>query len=212
MASAARKERVKKARAGAYREIVLEAAERVFAEHGYEGAKMQDIAAEAGLALATVYGAVGGKEDLYGAIHAERGQALLAEAAERSARARSPREALGLGVEAYVAFLARHPAYLRIHLKESQPWALSPRFRTEIQRRQWRQGLELTVAVFRAGIADGTFVADDPERMARLMIATHQVFLVDWVESDMEEPTAALVARMVAHLERAFLTPALQLS
>lgn len=203
-ATAARKERVKKARNGAYRQIVLAAAERVFADRGYDGARMQDIAAEAGLALATLYGAAGGKEDLYGAIHAERGEALLAEAAAKSAKARSPRDALRLGVEAYVAFFAEHPHYLRIHLKESQPWALSPRFTTEIQRRQWRQGLELAVAVFRAGIADGTFVAEDPERMARLMIATHQVFLVDWVEAGMKEAPAALVARMVAHLERAF--------
>jgi AcrR family transcriptional regulator len=204
-ATAAPKERVKRARAGAYRRLALEAAERIFALHGYERAKMADVAAEAGLALATLYGAAGGKEELYGAIHAERGRALLEQAATASARARSPREALRLGVEAYVAFLAEHPHYLRIHLTESQPWALSPRFTTAIQRQQWRQGSELTVAVFRAGIADGTFIADDPERMARLMIAAHQVFLVDWVESGMREPISALADRMVAHVERAFL-------
>jgi AcrR family transcriptional regulator len=206
-AAAAPKERVDEAKKEAYRAIVLEAAERVFAAEGYDGARMQDIASEAGLALATLYAAAGGKEALYGAIHEARGEALIAEAAAHSARARSPREALRLGVEAYVGFLAKHPDYLRIHLKESQPWALSPRFRTDTQRRQWRQGLELCVLVFRAGIAEGTFVAEDPERMARLMIATHQVFLVDWVEEGMSEPIASLVCRMVAHLERAFLAP-----
>src|SRR5690606_4954124 len=120
------RDRVEEAKREAYRAIVLEAAERIFAAEGYEGARMQDLAGAAGLALATVYNAVGGKEAIYGAIHEARGQALLAAAAARAGQARSPREALRFGVEAYVAFLAEHPDYLRIHLKESQPWALSP--------------------------------------------------------------------------------------
>jgi hypothetical protein len=157
-----------------------------------------------------------GKEQVWAAIHDERGAALLERAVSVAGSAGSALEALLLGVAAYVEFLSGHPAYLRIHLRESQPWAIDPRFSSAVQRRQWQEGLELTVAVFRQGIADGTLVVDGPpgrrgldgaagaELGARTMIAAHQVFLADWVESGMSEPVAALVTRMQGFVRRAF--------
>ncbi len=187
-----------------YRRLAIEAAERVFAAQGYAGTRMQDVAAEAGMALGTLYGICAGKEELYGAVHQQRGEQMLARAADTAAQASSPLEALRLGIRSYVAFLAEHPDYLRLHLQEDQPWALSPRFISETQRSQWRQGLALTVEVFRAGIADGSFVEEEPSHMARVMIAAHQVFLVEWLEDQKRQPVAALVERMIAFVERSF--------
>ncbi|MBL9026347.1 MAG: TetR/AcrR family transcriptional regulator [Myxococcales bacterium] len=195
---------MKSARRDLHRALVLEAAERVFAREGYDGTRMQDVANEAGLALATVYGTIPSKEEIFSAIHERRGRALLAKAAEAANGATSTMEALVRGVDAYVAFLAEHPDYLRIHLKESQPWALDPRFTCAEQRRQWREGLELTVMVFRAGIHDGSVREGDPELFARLMIASHQVFLAHWVEGGMKEPQPALLARMREFVTRSF--------
>ena len=202
--SAVRKEAARSARRGLHRTLVLEAAERVFAESGYEGARMQDVANEAGLALATVYGTFRSKEEIFAAIHELRGRALLAVAADAAAGAGSAMAALLGGVDAYVAFLAAHPDYLRIHLKESQPWALDPKFTTAEQRRQWREGLELTVSVFRAGIAEGSVREGDPALFARLMIATHQVFLAHWVEGGQKEPRPVLLERMRDFVTRSF--------
>jgi len=206
--STVRKEAARSARRGLHRTLVLEAAERVFAESGYEGARMQDVANEAGLALATVYATFRSKEEIFAAIHELRGRALLAVAAGAAAGAggaRAPALAALLGgVEAYVAFLAEHPDYLRIHLKESQPWALDPKFTTAEQRRQCREGLELTVSVFRAGIAEGSIRAGDPALFARLMIAAHQVFLAHWVEGGQKEPRPLLLERMRDFVTRSF--------
>jgi AcrR family transcriptional regulator len=201
---AARKEAVRSARRDLHRSLVIEAAERVFARSGYDGTRMQDVANEAGLALATVYATIPSKEEIFSAIHELRGRALLARAAEAASGARSAMDALVSGVDAYVGFLAEHPDYLRIHLKESQPWALDPKFTCKEQRRQWREGLELTVMVFRAGIAEGTLRDGDPELFARLMIAAHQVFLAHWVEGGMKEPRPALIARMREFVTRSF--------
>lgn len=192
------------ARRSAYRELIIDAAERVFASRGYAGSKMQDIADEAGLAIATVYATLAGKEEVYAAIHERNGRVLLERAAEAARGAGSAFQALLGGVETYVRFLAEHPDYLRIHLNEAQPWALDPRFLCAEQRRQWAEGLELTSAVFRAAIAEGAVMDGDPELMARLMIAAHQVFLVQWIESGRREPVAALVTRMQDHVRRAF--------
>src|SRR5207249_1181864 len=104
----------------------------------------------------------------------------------------------------YAEYLLARPDYLRLHLQEMQPWALAPRFTTVEQRRLWQKGLELTVEVFRAAIAEGAIVDENPRLLAQLMIAAHQVFLGDWVDDGMKEPPEALVARMQAHVERAF--------
>jgi AcrR family transcriptional regulator len=198
------RERARRVRRDAHRRHVLDAAERVFAARGYEGARMQDVAAEAGLALATVYGVIDGKEELWAQIHDERGRALLDLATAATAGAGSALEALLRGVRAYVEFLVEHPDYLRLQLQESQPWAVRPRFTSAAQTRQWREGLALTVEVFRAAIAEGTVVDEDPALLARLMIAAHQVFLGEWVDSGMKEPREALIARMQRHVRRAF--------
>lgn len=198
--------RAKQARQSTYQELLLEVAERVFADRGYAGTKMQDIANEAGLALATVYSAVESKEELYASIHRTRGRALLerATSATLTGQQTTAFAALLSGIETYVAYLTEHPTYLRLHLNEGQPWALDPKFICEEQRRQWREGLELTTNVFRAAIAEGSAIGDDPEVMARLLIATHQVMLVCWVQNGMREPRDELVARMQDYVRRSF--------
>ncbi len=162
------------------------------------------VAAESGLALATVYSTIAGKEELYAAIHEARGRALLERARTASSAATSAFTAILIGVETYVGFLAEHRDYLRIHLNEAQPWALDPKFICNEQKRQWKQGLELSTAVFAGAIAEGSVIAADPALHARLMIAAHQVFLVAWVEAGMKEPVASLVARMQDHTRRTF--------
>ena len=47
------------------REAILAAARRLFAARGYAATSMGDIAAEAGVALQTVYSSVGGKSALH---------------------------------------------------------------------------------------------------------------------------------------------------
>jgi AcrR family transcriptional regulator len=198
------KQAVKRARADLHRQHLVDAAERVFAAQGYERTRMQDVAAEAGLALATVYSVVPGKEELYAEVHATRGRGLLQAAMAGTVGASSAFDALLAGVRAYAEYLLAHPDYLRLHLLESQPWALAPRFTTTEQSTLWREGLELTIEVFRAAIAEGSVVDENPALMARLMIAAHQVFLGEWVDQGMKEPPESLISRMQSHIERAF--------
>jgi AcrR family transcriptional regulator len=183
---------------------VVETAERVFAERGYEGTRMADVADECGVALATLYKVARSKEELYAAVHRERGGAMLQAAMRATHGSGAAWQALLDGVRAYVEFLVAHPRYLVLHLQESQPWALEPRFITTQQTRLWQGGLELTANMFAAAIAEDAVVVEDPMLLARLMIAAHQVYLGEWVQKGMKEPPAELVARMQAHVERAF--------
>ena len=64
--------RLRDARQLMYQGLVLDAAESIFAEHGYEAAKVQSIASAAGVSLATLYAAFPTKWDVYRAVHARR--------------------------------------------------------------------------------------------------------------------------------------------
>ncbi len=204
MAPSSARETVKQARRDLHRQHLLDAAERVFAARGYDGTRMQEIASECGLALATVYGIVRGKEELYAEVHEVRGRALLERATKATVSSSSAFAALQAAVRAYTEFLLAHPHYLRLHLQESQPWALDPRFTSAEQGQLWREGLALTVEVFRAAIAEGSIVDESPTLLARLMIAAHQVFLGEWVAQGMVESSDVVVARMQNHIARAF--------
>jgi AcrR family transcriptional regulator len=196
-----------KARRDVHRARLVEAAERVFAARGFGRTRMQEIAAEAGFALGTVYAIAESKEALYAEVHRVRGRAMLDAAMRGTVGARSAFAAILAGVRAYAEFLLAHPDYLRLHLHESQPWALSPRFTSAEQGRLWREGLELSITMFRAAIAEGSVVDENPTLLARLMIAAHQVYLGEWVDGGMKEPPGQVVERMVAHLTRAFARP-----
>ena len=77
-AGARRKRSVKEARSALYRQLVFEAAEGAFAERGVEETKMEEIAAEAGISLGTLYSVFSGKAELVAAIHEMRLRDTLA--------------------------------------------------------------------------------------------------------------------------------------
>jgi AcrR family transcriptional regulator len=97
---------------------ILNAAERLFAERGYDGATMADIASAAGLSSGTPAYFYASKEDLYRAV---LGRAF----AEMADLIRS--ENLGLGepvaaitetVRSYIAYLAERPQFVRLVVRE----------------------------------------------------------------------------------------------
>ena len=67
----------------ATRERILDAAERQFADYGYEGASMRQITAEAGVNLAAANYHFGDKESLYAAVFERRIRVINAERVRR---------------------------------------------------------------------------------------------------------------------------------
>lgn len=202
-----KKTNVREARREMYRTLILEAAEKIFAESGFDAAKMQDVASAAGISLGTLYGIFEGKLELFTAIHEERGRELLERASSVTIPLDDPLEAMLMGVRTYIEFLVARPNYLRIHLFEGDAWAFGGRLRTEEQRRQFSLGLQLIADLYRRGMEAGLFFEEDPELMARLMIAQHQVLLADFVERGDDAKLEALIQRAQTHLTRLVATP-----
>ena len=190
------KEKVRQARHGAYRDLILEDAERVFAEKGYADAKVADIAQAAGVATGTVYGIFPGKQDLYRAIHRANLDELARRYAAIPARS-SVRETLLARSEISTRFLTSRPDYLRIYLREAKSWGFDP------GDLPGDAAAFMDLALFARGAADGELIDEDPQLLQSLMLANGQVHLSHWLRGGMREDPAALAERIQAFARRA---------
>jgi AcrR family transcriptional regulator len=202
MARKARDE-AKRAREDVYRQHIFEAAEKVFAERGFEAAKVQEISKVAGLSMGTIYGIFPGKTELYRALLEERGLELLGLARGVADRGLPPREALDALIEMYVGYFVTHPGFLQMHLRAGTSWGLAPG--SDADRVQhWEDIHTLQADIFRRGIADGVFVEEDPGYLARMFSVMDQVLLADWVSGGMRVGREELVGRLRGQVERSF--------
>lgn len=58
-------------------EVLIDAAEKVFAERGFEGTSLEEIAAASGYSRATIYKVFGGKTELFNAVHKRTNERFL---------------------------------------------------------------------------------------------------------------------------------------
>jgi AcrR family transcriptional regulator len=198
------RDRARRARTDVYRRHILEAAERVFAESGFEAAKLQEISRGAGVSMGTIYAIFPGKEDLFRVLLEERGRELMELARAVLADGRPPRDALAALIRAYVGYFVDHPSFLRMHLRLGTSWVLGPAAGTSGQVQLWKDIHALQADLFRRGIEAGLFVAEDPAFLAKVFSAMDQVLLSDWVAAGMKATREELAERLLALVERAF--------
>ncbi len=194
---------VVEARAQMYRRLVLQCAERVFAERGYHTAKMQELAAEAGISLNTLYATFPSKREVFEALHETRGSEFLAVVDAALAEPGDARESLCRGIHAFVEYLVRHPDYFRVDLREGRSWAIgdveaSPTFQA---------GIEHWTALMKRGIAERVFYAGDPDVMAVTAFGVMQIQLAAWLAKRRKPDAAAIAERICLQLERALCKP-----
>lgn len=198
------RDEARKARNDVYRQHIFEAAERVFAEKGYETAKVQDISAAAGLSMGTIYAVFPGKTELFVAVLEERGQELLRLARGVCDAGSPPLETLHALIALYIDYFLAHPDFLRMHLRSGASWGLTPATDESTRVAHWTDILALQGEIFRRGVAAGVFVDEDPATLSRLFSVMDQVLLSEWVAGGMKADRATLVRRLTALCERAF--------
>jgi len=86
---------------------MLDVAYRVFAERGYHGASMDEIALGVGVTKPMLYSYFGSKEGLYLSCVGRAGAELLAGLRDAGRREDPPRERLSAGIDAFFAFVER---------------------------------------------------------------------------------------------------------
>jgi AcrR family transcriptional regulator len=96
------------------REAVLDAAERLMAEQGYEAASVAALVEEAGIPASSIYHYFGSKEGVLLAVMERGAERFFAELPDLDRRLGSQREHLRALVDLVATTLDRHPAFLRI--------------------------------------------------------------------------------------------------
>ena len=145
---------------------ILAAAERHFAERGFEAARLEDIAADVGIRRAAIFYHFSDKHELYVAMLT----AVLGDAMQVFPSKGSPGARIQAGIRGWVDYVARRPTVARLILREAasaQPGVASPLVRAGGALIEWLRDL------VHEGVASGELKPlTDPHRFISLMGAT----------------------------------------
>ena len=150
--------------------LILQAAEKVFAEAGFGGATMQLIADVAGLPKANLHYYFATKEELYRKVVSNIFDIWL-HAAESMDNAPGPVEGIGAYIDAKMEISRRHPDGSKVWASEVMHGAPVIQDYLETTLRDWTTG---RAALIQGWIDAGKMAAVDPEHLLYMLWATTQ--------------------------------------
>jgi AcrR family transcriptional regulator len=175
------------------RELVLDAAERVMAEDGFDAATLARVVEEAGIPLSSVYHYYGSKEGILLAVMERGAERFFADLPDSAGRIGGPTNYLSAVISNAAETLERHPSFLRLLIVfAAQPSAVAGAEVRDVVGRVRRLGLErlqreialafdddpespatIQLAQFALAAFDGAFVAAqaDPSVSIRQLLA-----------------------------------------
>jgi len=202
VAARRRKPRVREAMQEVYRDLVLDAARQVFAEKGYEDARMEEIARRAGIALGTLYSVFSGKREIHERVHERADRELLQRAVAAGEGVATPLDAILAGVRTYAEYFIDHPDFLRMQLRDGLTWG-SPDGGSRPRTDAWNEGVDRMIRLCERGVRSGILIDRDPRLLARTLVAILQVQLAHWIETGMRQDAEVFVAEVSEQVQRA---------
>jgi AcrR family transcriptional regulator len=169
--AAIRRGRPRKVPAEARRQAILDAALAIFAEKGFEAARLDDVAARAGIAKGTVYLYFRDKQTLFEELVRSAVHPILAAVAHAATAADAPASQILDGFFALFekeVLATRRKLLLRLIISEGPRF---PAIAAFYYREVVAQGLKLMRAVAERGHRQGEFAASAPARFPQLIVA-----------------------------------------
>ena len=170
-----------RAGAGDKRDRILDAAERIFAEHGFFASRVAEIAREAGVADGTIYLYFKNKDDLLISLfesRMERVNDLLA----RTLAAHEPKDRLKAFVHTYLALVRDQPAAAEVLTVELRQ---SAKFMKQYANPRFGEFLRMLAGVVADGQAAGQLDPTIPAPIAaRMIFGLLDEMALAWLLSD----------------------------
>ncbi|MFI5299030.1 MAG: TetR/AcrR family transcriptional regulator [Polyangiales bacterium] len=186
-ASTATKASVRDQARGLFRDALLVAAEAEFADKGFHAARIQDIAARAGVAVGTLYNHFEQKDELLRAILDNRKVELFEQTARQASDPRDFEGELRTYYRRVFDYLAKHRAFYAV-AREAGFFGAEPTTPSTMRIAvQFRQRLE---AILKRGLEEGVIGGADEKFLARMLAGSVRGVL----ESALREKDADLVA------------------
>ncbi len=190
--------------AAARRRGILEAASRVFAREGFHSATMAQVAAEAGVAVGTLYLYFRRKEDLYRSLVDEKVEELLSHLRAESQRAPRALGKLRRIVVAELQFFARNRDFFQIHFFTASGLVAGPKeaFGDGVDR-QYDAFFDLITGIIRQGIDDGDLRDAPPADLACVLIGMVNSVVGKWLMDPGAQSLTAKADWLVQFFSRA---------
>ena len=188
------------------RQLILDAAVRVFARQGFHTCRVSDIADEAGVAYGLVYHYFSSKEEILDTLFLERWGLMLDAIAEADRRERSPRDKL-MAIAAFIIDSYRHdPDVMKVIIVEVTR-AANTFGRTHLGQIQEAYG-QIAAIVARAQ-REGAFRPEiDPDFAALAFYGLIEQVLTTWIfdaepvdEQELEQAKGRIVDTICRGLE-----------
>jgi AcrR family transcriptional regulator len=169
------------------RQRVLEAAEAVFAEHGYHEASIVKITEAAGVGQGTFYLYFSSKQEVFDELVRDLNRRVRHAMKEASAKGKTRLEAEQLGFRAYFRFTAEHPALYRI-IRQAE--FVSP----DMLRYHYDRLSSGYIEALRDAVERGEIAELDPEVAAWALMGMGELIGMRWIlwEEVGEMPKAVL--------------------
>lgn len=161
------------------RQMVVDAAERVFERMGLDGASIRLIAAEAGCTTGAVYPYFRGKEEIYGAILSQSLETLGALVARSIEDEQLPLPRARKGIEAFYRYYEANPSKLSLGLylfrgSGVRPTGLTPALNRDLNGQLRSIVGMIEAAIAAAGFRDAAALATDGLAHAVGLLIVHQ--------------------------------------
>jgi AcrR family transcriptional regulator len=156
------------------RRRVLDASERVFAEHGYHEASIVKVTEAAGVAQGTFYLYFDSKKAVFDEVVRDLNRRVRHAMKEGSSLGKTRLEAELLGFDAYFRFTAEHPALYRI-IRQAE--FVSP----EMLEYHYERLSAGYVEALRAAVETGEVGAIDPEVTAWALMGLGEMIGMRWI-------------------------------
>ncbi len=189
------------------RRLILDAAVRVFARHGFHTCRVADIADEAGVAYGLVYHYFTSKEQILDTLFLDRWDVMLAAISEADAATLAPREKLR-AIAAFIIDSYRHdPDVMKVIIVEVTR-AANTFGRTHLAK--IREAYDGIAAIVAAAQRDGAFGRSiTPEFAAQAFYGAVEQVLSGWIfeeapldEAELERAKTMIVDLICEGLER----------
>lgn len=163
--------------------LILDAAEEVFAETSFGGASVEEIAQRAEISVGTLYNLFRSKEDVYRAVISRIQSIFFDRIEERVAAARGPLDKVHAVVSYYFEHFHRYSRQFRLYTSATNgfQWELRSKLANEALQRQAEFHKQLT-DICQQGMDEGIFKRGVPaDLLATNVLAIPHPILAHWL-------------------------------